>query len=257
MRRGRRVGVAAGRGADYTPAVRTRVPAAALAGLAAACCAAAGCSATENAAAVRGDLIRTQDALAEANAKLRAVRADLAAADRETVALRARLTDAGAVVAEAPEQTRALGRVAGVELSRMLTGGLDRDGAPGDELLAVTLAPVDADGEPVKAAGSVEIDLTDLAADGAGRELGSWSFDAADAADRWRSTAVGSGYRFRVPLALTGDAPRKLHLHARFTTADGRRFDATRPVTVTPRPPGGPADAPPAPAVAGDPFGAF
>ena len=258
-----------GSAGTYNRPVRPRVPAAAPLALLAAGCAAvaggAGCRATENAAAVRGDLIRTQDALAEANARVRNLTADLTAAEGETLALRARLADAGAVVAEAPEQARALGRVAGVSVSKLLTGPLDRDGAPGDELLAVTLAPVDADGAPVKAAGSVEIDLTDLAADGPDRTVGSWAFDAAGAADRWRSTALGSGYRFRLPLAVTGaaagGAKRELQLHVRFETADGRRFDAARPVavTLTPRPVAvtprpSTDDLPPAPAVAGDPF---
>ena len=219
------------------------------------CAAAAGCGATENAAAVRHDLLRTQDALASTQARLRTVKADLMAAEAETASLRGRLADAGTVVAEAPEQVRALGRVTGVTVSKLLTGPLDRDGEPGHELLAVVLAPTDAGGSPVKAAGAVSIDLTDLAADGPGRDVAAWSFDAADAAARWRSTALGAGYRFRLPLPpADGSAaarPRTLHLHARFETADGRRFDATRELTVTLPAAAGPA---PAPAVAGDPF---
>ena len=221
------------------------------------CAAAAGCGVTENAAAVRHDLLRTQDALAAAEARLRTTEADLAAAEAEAVALRSRLDAAGTVVAEAPEQTRALGRVAGVSVSKLLTGPLDRDGEPGDELLAVVLAPVDADGAPVKAAGAVSLELTDLAADGAARDVAAWAFDAAGAADSWRSSPLGAGYRFRLPLPAVGAAggagPRTLHLHARFETPDGRRFDATHPLTVTPR--GSVSgEPPPAPAVAGDPF---
>ena len=148
----------------------------------------------------------------------------------------------------------------GVSVSNLLTGPLDRDGVPGDELLAVVLAPVDADGSPVKAAGAVALDLTDLAADGDARDVASWAFDPAGAADRWRSTPLGAGYRFRLPLPPGGrsdeEAARTLHLHVRFETPDGRTFDTTRELTVTPQSGGGQLadDPPPAPAVAGDPF---
>ena len=199
----------------------------------------AGCGATENAQAVRADLLATQDELARTRLRLRETRADLVAADREAATLRARLADAGSVP-DAPEVARALGRVEGLSISRFLSGGLDRDGVPGDELLAATVAPTDAAGAPVKAAGAVELELLDLTASGDGRTVGSWAFDAGEAADRWRSTPVGTGYRFRVPLpkaGVSGSGPgpggsRALHLHASFATPDGRVFDATRAVTV-------------------------
>ena len=248
------------RGTRYTRRVRRLLTPAALV----LCVAAAGCGATENAAAVRHDLLRAQDRLAAAERQLRDARADLAASEAETLALRDRLSAAGTVVAEAPEQTRALGRVAGVAFADLLTGPLDRDDAPGDEVLAVVLAPVDADGEPVKAAGAVSLDLTDLAAAGDARDVAAWAFGPAEAADRWRATALGSGYRFRLPLPPgdgdPGGSPRTLHLHARFETADGRAFDATKAVTVAPRAGGKLAGTqPPAPAVAGgaDPFAPF
>ena len=195
-------------------------------------CAAAGCAGSGNAAAVRGDLLRTQDDLARTEAELRTVRADLAAAVRTADRLRDDLAAGGAVVAELPERARALGRVESVTVSKLLTGGLDRDGEPGDELLAVNLAPADADGAAVKAPGSVTLELLDLSADGPGRTVGSWAFDAAQAADRWRDTLVGAGYRFRLPLDPGAGGGENLQLHARFETPDGRRFDATHPVRV-------------------------
>ena len=218
--------------------MRTTSPAALFAAVAVAS-GAVGCAATENAAAVRGDLLRTQDELARTAADLRRLRADLAAAEREADTLRTRLAEGGAdgavLVAEAPEQARALGRVTGVTVSKLLTGGLDRDDEPGDELLAVVLAPADADGDPVKAPGAVELELLDLSAEGPGRTVGSWAFDAAAAAEAWRSTPVGTGYRFRVPLTPRPDGDAggdEFHLVVRFETADGRRFDVTHPVRV-------------------------
>ncbi|QDT15782.1 hypothetical protein [Alienimonas californiensis] len=208
-----------------------------------------GC-ASNNAAALRGDLLRTQDVLARTQIELREARAELAAAERSADALRARLDVGGPVVAEAPEQTRAMGRITQLTVSRLLTGGLDHDGEPGDETLAVVLAPADAGGDPVKVAGSVSLELLDLSAPRDRRQVGQWSFDAAEAAEKWRSTALGTGYRFRLPLAprppgATGG--EELHLVARFEAADGRQFDLTHPLHVNRRRSIGAAEPPPAP----------
>ncbi len=158
-----------------------------------------GCAAGD-ASALRGDLLRTQDELTRAQIALRDARADLTAAERSADLLRDQLTGGGAVVAEMPEQARLLGRVQQLTVSKLLTGGLDRDGVPGDELLAVVLAPADADGQPLKAPGSIALELVNLAAKKDERQIGAWSFDAAEAAEAWRSTVLGAGYRFRLPL---------------------------------------------------------
>ncbi|MFH5805217.1 hypothetical protein [Alienimonas sp. DA493] len=209
-----------------------------------------GCAASDDAAALRGDLLRTQDVLTRTQMELRDARAELAAAERSAETLRARLEAGGAVVAEAPEQTRALGRVTQLTVSKLLTGGLDRDGEPGDETLAVVLAPADAGGDPVKASGAVSLELVDLSAPHGRRQVGQWTFDAAEAAEKWRSTALGAGFRFRLPLAprsAGGTGPERLHLVARFEAADGRQFDVTHPVKVNRRRSDGADMPPPAP----------
>ena len=43
----------------------------------------------------------------------------------------------------------ALGQVEGISLNKYLTGGLDRDGVPGDEMFAAFVVPTDADGNVV------------------------------------------------------------------------------------------------------------
>ena len=55
-----------------------------------------------------------------------------------------------------------LPHASGIRFAR-LTGGHDYDGAPGDDGITVYLQPVDADGHVIKAAGSITIDLFDLA----------------------------------------------------------------------------------------------
>ena len=213
-----------------------------------------GC-ASDNAAAVRHDLLRAEDELTRTRVELRDARAELAVAERTAAALRTRLVDGGAQVAEAPEQARSWGLASQLTVSKLLTGGLDRDGVPGDELLAVVLAPADEAGEPIKAPGSVSLELLDLAATGPDRTVGSWSFTAAEATETWRRTAIGTGYRFRLPLAPPaggadsggGIEPEELHLVARFETTDGRTFDVTHPVRVNRAVGRGPAAPIPAP----------
>ncbi|MEM9703976.1 MAG: hypothetical protein AAF907_16170, partial [Planctomycetota bacterium] len=193
-----------------------------------------GC-ASDDAAVLRGDLLRATEELTRTQAELRDARADLAAAERSADELRAQVADGSGVVVASAEQVRALGRVTQLRFSKMLTGGLDRDGAPGEETLAVVLAPADADGAPIKTAGALSLELIDLGAESGGRLVGSWSFSPADIAESWRSTAIGVGFRFRLPLeprATLGAAREELHLVARLETRDGRRFSATHPVRI-------------------------
>ena len=214
-----------------------------------------GC-ATDNAAAVRHDLLQAEDELTRTRVELRDARAELAVSERTAAALRTRLADGGAKVVEAPEQARSWGLASQLTVSKLLTGGLDRDGVPGDELLAVVLAPADEAGEPIKAPGAVSLELLDLAASGPDRTVGAWSFTAAEATETWRRTAIGTGYRFRLPLAPRpagpgaggGIEPEELHLVARFETTDGRTFDVTHPVRVNRAVGRGPAAPSPAPA---------
>ena len=80
----------------------------------------------------------------------------LQAARRETVDLKTQLADGNP---DGPCRAgKRLGQVEGIALNKFLTGGLDRDGMPGDEIFSAVIVPTDSQGNLVKAPGSVVAD---------------------------------------------------------------------------------------------------
>ena len=115
-----------------------------------------------------------------------------------------------------------------------VTGGLDLDGKPGDDGLRVVLQPKDGQGDVVKRAGALEIELFDLAIDAGERRLGKWEFTVDQAAKEWVSGLLGvSGYSLQLPWP-EGKVPEHDHLTiaVRMTTLDGRPLTAQKDITV-------------------------
>jgi hypothetical protein len=75
--------------------------------------------------------------------------------------------------------------------------------------------------------------LLDLSQGGEQQRLGTWSFPRDEVADLWHKGLLGSGFLVRVPWQ-TMPASERLTVVARLKTVDGRRFDATHQVVVTP-----------------------
>ncbi|MBN2582474.1 MAG: hypothetical protein JXL80_05355 [Planctomycetes bacterium] len=123
-------------------------------------------------------------------------------------------------------------RAVKVEFSR-ITGGLDTDGKPGDEGVRVVLLPMDKDDDVVKRAGSVEIDLFDLAATDGNQRVGHWDFTIDQAAHEWVSGFGASSYSFELTWP-GGRQPqhRDLTVVVHFKTLDGRVLMAQRGVRV-------------------------
>ena len=120
-------------------------------------------------------------------------------------------------------------KVASLVLNRMLCGGYNADGRPGDEGITVVLEPRDAHGRIVKAPADVSVVVLDQALDGEAARVARWDFSATDLAGRF-STGQGMLIQSTWPAArpLHGD----LHLFVRYTTHDGRRFEVDRPIRV-------------------------
>src|SRR3984957_11289664 len=112
---------------------------------------AAGCASTGQLDILESRLRRQEYANNQLQAQLTKSQNHLQATRRETVDLRTQLAE-GKKIAHA-EQVVALGQVEGISLNKYLTGGLDRDGVPGDEMFAAFVVPTDADGNVVKAPG--------------------------------------------------------------------------------------------------------
>lgn len=162
-------------------------------------------------------------------------RAELDAARIETAALRNELAATGSSSsAGEPSVTLATHEqfsVDHLEVVSMLSGGLDRDNVPGDELLSVLIAPRSASGETHRIAGQLSLEAIDFSRPDDEQVIGEWAFGSTETAALWHSGVVGRGFRVVVPLErlpLSGD----LTVHARVTTTAGRQFDVTEVVRM-------------------------
>lgn len=91
-----------------------------------------------------------------------------------------------------------------VELVR-LTGGEDYDGEPGDDGVTVHLRPLDEQGDALKVAGDVRIELFDLAA--GGQRIGLCEVSAAELPERWLGALMTDHYTIRCPFDRAPSSP--------------------------------------------------
>ncbi len=177
--------------------------------------------------------IRDQEVhLADTERQVATTQTELAKARREADGLRTELAKRGSGGTTA-EQTEALVRVTKLQIHSLLSGGVNKDEQPGDDAFVAQVAPVDVDGEVVKLPGQIELTLLDPAVAEGQREVGHWNFTVEECRQHWTRGLTGAGYQFTVPLAAS-PAHDSLVLHAKLTTVDGRSFDASQIVRVSP-----------------------
>jgi hypothetical protein len=160
------------------------------------------------------------------------LQSELAKARQETELLRSQMASAGQGV-PLPEQTGNLVRLSEVKINTLLSGGKDRDGQPGDDLLVALISPLDEQGDLVKIAGEVEIEAFDMTLTSDDKRVGHWTFDADQAAKAWHSGFVGAGLQFELPWQETPTS-KELLVHVRLKTTDGRQFDSSTPIKIAP-----------------------
>jgi len=80
-----------------------------------------------------------------------------------------------------------------------LSGGYDVDGKPGDDGVVVYLKPVDAQGDVVKVAGEIRIQLYDLAAPPAENLIGEYVVPVAQARELWYGKLLTYHYTVKCP----------------------------------------------------------
>lgn len=191
---------------------------------------AAGCASRGQLDLLESRLRREEDSVAQLRTQLSTSQSELQATRREALDLKTQLA-AGASHSRA-EQESALGLVEGIALNKFLTGGLDRDGRPGDELLSAVIVPTDSQGNLVKVPGSVAVTVLDLSQPAAQQRVGYWEYSPKESATLWYSGFLGSGYIVRVPWQTLPHTPTLL-VHARLKTVDGRQFDTSQSIHIT------------------------
>ncbi|MBA4018099.1 MAG: hypothetical protein C0483_13080 [Pirellula sp.] len=119
--------------------------------------------------------------------------------------------------------------VASIGLHRS-TGGWNVDGTPGDEGVFILLEPRNARGQVVPTIGDVSLVLIDPAIIGEGGRYARWDFTAQDAAATYRPAVAGGSAGLHFELAWPDGPPThsRLKLFVRFTTQDGKRFQAEK-----------------------------
>ncbi len=191
-----------------------------------------GCAMRGNADLLEGRLRQQEDSLSQMQSQLSRTQNELSATRREADELRTQIASRGEKTLLA-EQADVLYRAAGIEIDRLRSGGLESDGKPGDDVLTAAIVPHDRDGELLKLAGSVELELLDLTKPEAQQRIGKWAFNSDESREHWHRGFLGSGYFFKVPLQQQPENSQ-LVLHATLVAPDGRRFDASETVRVNP-----------------------
>lgn len=160
---------------------------------------------------------------------------ELTEAKSELQAARRQVVEHAIVADAAPGAVTQAGfhppRVVRVDINRLLSGGLDRDGVPGDETVTVLITPRDEHGEPLRGEGRLEIELLDFSRPMDQQRLAHWSWTEEETSEAWYSGVFGDGYRLTAPLPaqpVTG----QLTVHARFFTPDNKQFDAVGPLLL-------------------------
>ena len=181
---------------------------------------------------LEAEIRQSQDSLYRAEAKSTELQSQLALARREAELIRSQVASAGGQP-PLPEQSGNFVRLSGVKINTLLSGGKDRDGQPGDDLLVALITPHDEQGDLVKIAGEVEIEAYDMTRSGDDKRVGHWTFNPEQAAKAWHSGFVGAGLQFELPWQEV-PANKELLVHARLKTTDGRQFDTNSPLKVVP-----------------------
>ena len=121
--------------------------------------------------------------------------------------------------------------VASIRLGR--TSGVDTDGKPGDDGVRVYLKCVDRDGDALKAAGDVTIQLFDLSTEAKENLLARYDFSAADAARHFSGGLLMNQYKFDCPWKSAPPPRADITLRATFTEyLTGKTFTTQKPVTL-------------------------
>ncbi len=129
----------------------------------------------------------------------------------------------------------ALYQVTDVQLTRF-TGLYDRDKDGRVDQLCVYIRPVDADGDAIKVAGDVTVQLWDLSGQAPGALLKEWDVASEQLRKEWFSSLMALNYRLLFPLQAEWTNPA-LSLTVRILFKDhltGLEFPAQMPIKARP-----------------------
>jgi hypothetical protein len=125
-------------------------------------------------------------------------------------------------------------KVAAIHLNARRTGGIELDGMPGDDGIAVLIEPRNVQGQFVARPAALSLVLLDpLKRDDEAR-FARWDFDRETAQRMLKPDGLDRGLYIRVPWPDVPPAVDRLHLFVRYTTDDERIIEADREIVIRP-----------------------
>lgn len=97
-----------------------------------------------------------------------------------------------------------------------LSGGADYDGKPGDDGVTVYLQPIDRDGDVVKAAGEIRVQLYDLSAEAGRQLLGEYAVSVDEASRLWHGKLMTQHFTIKCPWRNSPPKTRDVTIRATF-----------------------------------------
>lgn len=150
----------------------------------------------------------------------RRLEAVVAQRDRELAAARAANAELNERLATAqgfdPAQLQVLIFPESISIEK-LSGGYDDDGQPGDDGVVVYVKPLDRDGDALKTAGDIRVQMFDLGAVGEERDLGEWNFTAEEARELWYGSLMTYHYSLKCPWKDSRPQNAELTVRVTFT----------------------------------------
>lgn len=111
------------------------------------------------------------------------------------------------------------------------TGGYDDDQVPGDEGVYVVLETRDSEDHVIKVPGTVKIDALEINNAGLKLPLCQWDIDENKLRAAWKPGLFSQGYSLQLPWKAFPGTDH-VRIVARFTTTDGRTYEADRDIKV-------------------------
>ena len=190
----------------------------------------AGCQGRGHIEILEARLREQEDQAVALRRKVERQHQELLAARRLNESLNQKISQTGAELSPTDELERQHG-VTSLKINSLLTGGVNRDGQPGDDQVTVVVSPVDHLGKPVQLPGDMQCVLIDPAQPEGEQRLGLWTFDESTLADAWTSSLGSAGYRLELPWQRA-PASRELELRVRMNSEHGDKLDASAKVNV-------------------------
>jgi hypothetical protein len=131
---------------------------------------------------------------------------------------------------KSPDQVLSPSGVKRITLGRE-TRGVDQDDKPGDEWFQVVLEPRDSEEQIFKAPGTMQIWVLEITPQGTKTPLSTWEIGPDKVEGGWKTGLLSTGYTIVQPWKIL-PIYENVRFVVRFTTLDGRTFEADRDIKV-------------------------